>query len=245
MESSADSPRRSSSDSSSSSEFEFWMVGKEPSIPQPHLLTADELFVNGILLPLHHLPPSHPNPNSSTTQLPSEPEPETPPPPPDSSTSPLPTSSSKRWIDIFKAGERKLAQKVRNKERRDSAGNAAELLIHIWPFSRSRSTRNAGTTGNTAKVMVARCKASSTPCSRSNSHGKSSNCRPPPPPPGGGGLPNRDGSGSMVASTLAGPARSGSLGGTASLLNLRRGPREEMEAMRRKEVAVVELECWI
>ncbi|XP_008790791.1 uncharacterized protein LOC103707877 [Phoenix dactylifera] len=170
----AENPRRSSSDSSSSSssEFEFWMVGKEPSIPQPRLLTADELFVDGVLLPLHLLSFSHPNPNS-TTQLPSEPEPQTSPPPPDSSTS---TSSSKRWKDILKAEERKLAERMRNKGRRDSsAGNAAELNINIWPFSRSRSAGNAGNgTGNRTKVMGARRKACSAPCSRSNSHGESS-----------------------------------------------------------------------
>ncbi|XP_010927739.2 uncharacterized protein [Elaeis guineensis] len=165
-------PQPPSMDSSSSSEFEFWMVGKEPSIPQPHLLTADELFVDGVLLPLHLLPPSQRNPNS-TTQLPSEPNTDTPPPPPDSSISPPPTTSSKRWMDILKAGERKLAERVRKKERRNSAAHAAELVINIWPFSRSCSAGNAGT-GNTAKVMVARRKASSTPCSRSNSRGESS-----------------------------------------------------------------------
>ncbi|XP_008813481.1 uncharacterized protein LOC103724103 [Phoenix dactylifera] len=178
MDPSAENPRRSSSDSSSSSEFEFWMVGKEPSFPQPHLLTADELFVDGVLLPLHLLPLSHSNPNS-TTELPSatEAEPETPPPPPESSTTSNipPASSSKRWKDIFMAGERKLVERVRRKERIEGAGNAAELNINIWPFSRSRSAGNAGTgTWNRAKVMVARRKASSAPCSRSNSRGESS-----------------------------------------------------------------------
>lgn len=64
---------------------------------------------------------------------------------------------------------------MRKKERRGSAGNATELNINIWPFSRSRSTGNTGTgTWNRAKVMVARRKASSAPCSRSNSRGESS-----------------------------------------------------------------------
>ncbi|XP_010926842.2 uncharacterized protein [Elaeis guineensis] len=181
MEPSAENPRRSSSDSSSSSEFEFWMVGKEPSFPQPHLLTADELFVDGVLLPLHLLPLSHSNPNT-TTEIPSSTEPapehetEMPPLPPEFSTPSIPpTSSSKRWKDIFKAGERKLVERVRRKERIEAAGNAAELNINIWPFSRSRSAGNAGAgTWNRAKVMVARRKASSAPCSRSNSRGESS-----------------------------------------------------------------------
>ncbi|EHA8587808.1 translation initiation factor IF-2-like [Cocos nucifera] len=179
MEPSAENPRRSSSDSSSSSEFEFWMVGKEPSFPQPRILTADELFVDGVLLPLHLLSLSHSNPNSTTEILSStepEPETETPPPPPEFSTPSIPpTSSSKRWKDIFKAGERKLVERVRRKERIEAAGNAAELNINIWPFSRSRSAGNAGAgTWNRAKVMVARRKASSAPCSRSNSRGESS-----------------------------------------------------------------------
>nr|GMD11362.1 probable transcription repressor OFP9 [Ipomoea batatas] len=40
---------------STSPEFEFWMV-RNPSFPQPNLLSADELFSDGVLLPLDLLP---------------------------------------------------------------------------------------------------------------------------------------------------------------------------------------------
>ncbi|XP_077216321.1 uncharacterized protein LOC143850920 [Tasmannia lanceolata] len=66
--------RRRSSDSSSP-EFEFWMV-RNPSFPQPQLLSADELFVDGVLLPLHLLPK---NSDPDKTQPESEPEPDSDP----------------------------------------------------------------------------------------------------------------------------------------------------------------------
>ncbi|GJN16901.1 hypothetical protein PR202_gb03927 [Eleusine coracana subsp. coracana] len=47
---------RSSPSPTASPEFEFWMVGKNPSsFPSPALLTADELFSGGVVLPLHTL----------------------------------------------------------------------------------------------------------------------------------------------------------------------------------------------
>ncbi|GJM92037.1 hypothetical protein PR202_ga08464 [Eleusine coracana subsp. coracana] len=47
---------RSSPSPTASPEFEFWMVGKNPSSFQsPALLTADELFSGGVVLPLHTL----------------------------------------------------------------------------------------------------------------------------------------------------------------------------------------------
>uniref|UniRef100_J3L799 Uncharacterized protein n=1 Tax=Oryza brachyantha TaxID=4533 RepID=J3L799_ORYBR len=47
---------RSSPSPAASPEFEFWMVGKNPApFQSPELLTADELFSDGIVLPLRTL----------------------------------------------------------------------------------------------------------------------------------------------------------------------------------------------
>ncbi|GAB2298922.1 hypothetical protein Dimus_032998 [Dionaea muscipula] len=109
-----------SASSSSSPEFEFWMV-RNPSLPPPLLLSADQLFSGGFLLPLHILNPplpttTHPSPPS----LPSaQPNPEIPGPPDPEPQSALPPilltaesasasvmvsapTVSKRWKDIFK-----------------------------------------------------------------------------------------------------------------------------------------------
>lgn len=186
MDLSLETPKRRSSDSSSSPEFEFCMVGN-PSDPHPELLTADELFVDGVLLPLHLLSVVHSQPDPGP-----EPDPELEPaePPPDPSPPPLPpplepspasissapSSGSKRWRDIFKVGERKGNEKERpRRERRDSGGSAAEININIWPFSRSRSAGNGGAASGRPRVSsLAGRKASSAPCSRSNSRGESS-----------------------------------------------------------------------
>ncbi|KAG6528430.1 cyclin-dependent kinase 13-like [Zingiber officinale] len=175
-------PRRSSSASSSALEFQFWAAGESP----PQLLTADELFADGILLPLHTLslrPIPHPDPDVPPVSR-SEPEPEPasdpPPPPPDAditaSISCSPTSGSKRWKDIFRIGEKKPGdEKDRRKERRaGAAAAAAELNIHIWPFSRSRSAGSAAAGGVRPRTSISGRRVSSAPCSRSNSRGESS-----------------------------------------------------------------------
>ncbi|GMH26872.1 hypothetical protein Nepgr_028715 [Nepenthes gracilis] len=56
--------RRSSA--SNSPEFEFWMA-RNPSIPPPRLLSADELFSGGVLLPLHLL--NHHNNSNSEADI--------------------------------------------------------------------------------------------------------------------------------------------------------------------------------
>ncbi|KAG8081704.1 hypothetical protein GUJ93_ZPchr0019g2693 [Zizania palustris] len=145
---------RSSPSPAASPEFEFWMVGKNPSsFPSPVLLTADELFSDGIVLPLRTLQ-QVPQPDGdgeggaedavdSSALAPEEGEGEVaqrlaesvPAPTPD-----LPAVTFK-WKDIFKAtggGEAKDRKKM---ERRVSSvsGNAELININIWPFSRSRS----------------------------------------------------------------------------------------------------------
>ncbi|KAK8683966.1 hypothetical protein V6N13_040005 [Hibiscus sabdariffa] len=140
------SRRRSRRSHSSSLEFEFWMV-RNPYFPQHDLISADELFFNGILRPLHLLPNKRPEENPPA----SEPEPE--PTPLITSEPPTPAlSSSKRWKDIFKK-EKSNNQQEKDKEKKkkekksqnQSRGCPAELHINIWPFSRSRSADTSGT----------------------------------------------------------------------------------------------------
>ncbi|KAH6775939.1 hypothetical protein C2S52_013500 [Perilla frutescens var. hirtella] len=182
------SPCRRSSHTNSP-EFEFSMVGN-PSFPQPNLLSADQLFSGGFLLPLHLL------------QLSTQP----PPPPPQDTEATEPsstiesatnstTNNSRRWRHIFK--KKLVSSSIRTRSSADDhptkekdvrekkgagalafgAGNvvsAAELNINIWPFSRSRS---AGNGGMRPRPAPATRKVSSAPCSRSNSTGDQSKSR--------------------------------------------------------------------
>lgn len=185
-----------------SPEFEFWMV-RNPSFPQPNLLSADELFVDGVLLPLHLLPqqpssgPSNPEPDL---------EPETglgtdtaPAPGPALSTNPSPPlTGSKRWKDIFKRGEKKPSNKKvegENKEKEKktkkkggggTGTSVAELNINLWPFSRSRSAGNNNSRPRLPAGAPATRKVSSAPCSRSNSAGESKSRKWPSSPSRGG-----------------------------------------------------------
>ncbi|KAL4295187.1 hypothetical protein GQ457_12G017430 [Hibiscus cannabinus] len=149
---------------------------RNPYFPQHDLISADELFFNGILRPLHLLPNKRPEEKPPA----SEPEPE--PTPLITSEPPAPAlSSSKRWKDIFKkekSNNRAKNQQDKDKEKKkkkekksqnQSRGCPAELHINIWPFSRSRSADTSGTRPRTAGGR----KVSSAPCSRSNSSGES------------------------------------------------------------------------
>ncbi|KAF5742139.1 hypothetical protein HS088_TW09G00181 [Tripterygium wilfordii] len=126
---------RSSTDSDSP-EFEFWMV-RNPSFPQPNLLSADELFVDGVLLPLHLLDsrPETPHPEPESEQNPEiihqekqnldPPDPEVVNPVPEQEPGPHITSEStsvlsmsKRWKDIFKKGE-KSGNAIKKEEEKD------------------------------------------------------------------------------------------------------------------------------
>lgn len=76
-------------------------------------------------------------------------------------------------------------QREKKKKKRDGNGggvSGAELNIHIWPFSRSRSAGNGLTRPRTAVTR----KVSSAPCSRSNSAGESKTSRNIPSPSRGG-----------------------------------------------------------
>ncbi|KAJ6737874.1 SERINE/ARGININE REPETITIVE MATRIX-LIKE PROTEIN [Salix koriyanagi] len=188
--------RRRTVTCSNSPEFEFWMV-RNPSFPQPNLVSADELFVDGVLLPLHllHQPSSsssHPDPDSPEPEP--EPEPEPPNAQPDSgpeispaSITAEPNSSSKRWKDIiFKKGDKKTSSAAKKQEEKDKdkdkkrekrsqmGASSAELnIINIWPFSRSRSAGNSVTRPKLFPGAPGTRKVSSAPCSRSNSAGES------------------------------------------------------------------------
>ncbi|KAL4320879.1 probable membrane-associated kinase regulator 1 [Arachis ipaensis] len=191
------------SDSTSSPEFEFWML-RNPSFPQPNLHSADELFVDGVLLPLHLLPStsaSKPDPPPDPEQLTTSGDPSdasssaaiiT-----ESSTSTTTTlSTSKRWKDIFKKKntenndtEEKEKDKGKKKKKKEikktgsGAGSAAELNINIWPFSRSRSAGNAVTRPKLfAGAPSSTRKVNSAPCSRSNSTGDSKSRKWPSSP---------------------------------------------------------------
>lgn len=193
------SVRRRNNDPNSP-EFEFWMV-RNPSFPQPYLPSADELIVDGVLLPLdlvpHHIseaPDSESDPKPNAVEPGPDPEVSQPGPGPESAAV---SSASKRWKDIFKMGEKKTSvpevkekrkEKEKKKDRKSSSSisgssNGAELNINIWPFSRSWS---AGTGRNSSKSMTR--KVSSAPCSRSNSAGESKSRKWPNSPSRGGGI---------------------------------------------------------
>lgn len=165
-----------------SPEFEFWMV-RNPPFPPPKLSTADELFVDGVILPLHLLRLT-PDPRVSHQQTAiqinyksdGDPNPVSPP--------------SRKWKDMIRGmkvqkkkgdgdgdgdGDVKLRRRNQNRKK-NSGGTAPELNINIWPFSfsRSRSAGNGATFRFPYKKLSVGRKVSSAPCSRSNSRGESS-----------------------------------------------------------------------
>ncbi|KAJ9136397.1 hypothetical protein P3X46_033481 [Hevea brasiliensis] len=195
------SGRRSSD--SNSPEFEFWMV-RNPSFPEPDLLSADELFVDGVLLPLHLL---HLHNHHSPDPPDSKPDPKLPNSHPDAEPRASPktitadsSTASKRWRDIFKKGDKKTStrknqedkdkekDKEKKREKKSQGGaSSAELNINIWPFSRSRSAGNSGGRPRMFPGAAGSRKVSSAPCSRSNSGGESKS-RKWPSSPGRGGV---------------------------------------------------------
>lgn len=193
--------RRISSDSIHSPEFEFWMV-RNPSFPQPNQLSADELFSDGILLPLdllqndpNAISPEPSGSGRSETDSGGEPSAAIV----NSSAGGASFTSSKRWKDIFKKTDKKDSneescrekKKDKKKEKKLVGGSngvtGAELNINIWPFSRSRSAGNGGSRPRvTGGSGLATRKVSSAPCSRSNSAGESKSRKWPSSPSRGG-----------------------------------------------------------
>ncbi|KAJ8494002.1 hypothetical protein OPV22_015723 [Ensete ventricosum] len=172
--------RRRNSSASPAPEFEF-CIDANPSSHQPQLLTADELFSDGLLLPLGLLSLPLPG-HTRTAARQSEPARQPTPPPPAqksiaASASCSSTSGSKRWKDMFKAAERKGVEE--RKRPNDRRSGVAEFNIGIWPFSRSRSAGNATSSGGRPQAAAYGRKASSAPCSRSSSRGESSKAPSP------------------------------------------------------------------
>ncbi|XP_028555891.1 uncharacterized protein LOC110092455 [Dendrobium catenatum] len=126
----------------------------------------------GNVLRLHHLSIQRPHPADLPPPLPVYPHANSIP---GAIVSSSPTSSSRRWKDLFKAvREQKPELNEKKKERRSRSNGSSDLNINlnIWPFSRSRSTGNTG-----ARPRSASRKISSAPCSRSNSRGESPGSR--------------------------------------------------------------------
>ncbi|XP_021912300.1 uncharacterized protein LOC110826028 [Carica papaya] len=189
---------RTASPDPNSPEFEFWRV-RNPSLPPPNLLSADELFFHGVLLPLHLLPHRPPEPPDPDPQNPDLSNSVGPGPEPESGLSPNLSSeplaslltASKRWKDIFKKSDKKTQrnpdekEKEKKKEKKSQTGvssASAELNINIWPFSRSRSAGNGGTRPRMTFGAPGTRKVSSAPCSRSNSAGESKSRKWPSSP---------------------------------------------------------------
>lgn len=191
------SGRRRNGRDTNSPEFEFWMV-RNPSFPQPNLLSADELFVDGVLLPLHLLPNKSSDPNAHPDPGPLDKEPGEEEEEAEAGlelrhvTAELTNglTSSKRWKDIFKRSDKKNVintKNVEDKEKRrekkcQGGASSAELNINIWPFSRSRSAGNSVARPRMVSGAPATRKVSSAPCSRSNSAGESKSRKWPSSP---------------------------------------------------------------
>lgn len=171
-----------------SPEFEFWRV-KDRSSTQPNvnLISADELFYDGILLPLHFLnlkPDPDPLPSASDPSVSLVPV-------ADTVTGPDLTrgTASKHWSGLFGKSEKKPPAKNRKREKKTGSGSglgSAELNINIWPFSRSRSAGNTLTRPRMLFGAPTTRKISSAPCSRSNSAGESKSRKWPNSPRRGG-----------------------------------------------------------
>ncbi|CAN8237976.1 unnamed protein product [Cochlearia groenlandica] len=180
-----------------SPEFEFWRVTDRSSTKpnNVNLVSADELFHDGILLPLHLLnlkPDPDPYPTGSDPPVALISEPESKPGP----ELVRETTSSKRWSGLFRKSVTKSPAKAELKrEKRLGSGlgsgpglssTAAELRINIWPFSRSRSAGNKLTRPRISFGAPKTRKISSAPCSRSNSSGESKSRKWPSSPVRGG-----------------------------------------------------------
>lgn len=169
--------RRKCNNECSSPEFEFWML-RNPSFPQPNIIPADQLFLNGVILPLHllstqnkHDPVQEPNSSPAITD----------------GLTITTTTTSKRWKNIFMKKNNNTEEKVKKKEKRvgnsgGGGGGSAELNINIWPFSRSRSSGNSVSRPKSSTGAPVTRKVNSAPCSRSNSAGDSKSRKLPSSP---------------------------------------------------------------
>ncbi|KAL0321104.1 UNVERIFIED_CONTAM: hypothetical protein Sradi_5371900 [Sesamum radiatum] len=167
--------RRSSSADSSSPEFEFWMV-RNPSFPQPNLLSADELFSDGVLLPLHHL-------LHVSNELPPLPQ-ESQAPASDQVTEPEPLSvelgnqsgtctalsTSKRWRYIFKKSDKKVLESSVGVSADDHA-TCKEKDVRVKDKKRDQKKNGGGAAATSNLVSATELNINIWPFSRSRSAG--------------------------------------------------------------------------
>ncbi|KAK4386725.1 hypothetical protein Sango_2543100 [Sesamum angolense] len=169
------SGRRRSSADSSSPEFEFWMVRNPASFPQPNLLSADELFSDGVLLPLHHLlhvSSELPPPQDSQAPVPdqvTELEPLSVELGDQSATSTA-LSTSKRWRYIFKKSDKKVLESSVSASADDHNTSKEKDIIRVKDKKRDQK-KNGGGGAASNLVSAAELNINIWPFSRSRSAG--------------------------------------------------------------------------
>ncbi|XP_012573355.2 uncharacterized protein [Cicer arietinum] len=153
-------------DTKRSPEFEFCMLHSS----KPNILPADQLFLHGLILPLHLLSTQNKPHHHSSPSI------------PDSTSITTTTTPSHRWKDIFikKKKTNNAEDKLKKKDKRlfrKGVSTSPELNINIWPFSRSSSAGNSVIRPKSVTRRV-----NSAPCSRSNSAGDSKSRKWPSSP---------------------------------------------------------------
>ncbi|KAL6567523.1 hypothetical protein OROGR_001191 [Orobanche gracilis] len=197
---------------SNSPEFEFCN-----SFPDPNILSADELFSGGVILPLHHIhhlrllndAPPVPDPEpSGSDHAPREPEISTIESAPLTSATSI-TLSSKRWRDIFVKADEKTSGRftdidaedrcikgrdiisslrdIKKREKKNGGGGVTAAELKINIWPFSRSRSAGNGASRPRSAAVTARKVISAPCSRSNSSGESKS-RKCPSSPGRGGV---------------------------------------------------------
>ncbi|GER44915.1 cytochrome b6 [Striga asiatica] len=159
---------------SNSPEFEFFS-----SFSPTDLLTADQLFSGGVLLPLHHLrlsdntPPPAPDPESSGSD-PSRPDPEPEVPSIGSArltaVAPSTQSLSRRWSDIFRRNEKKSPRTSMDMDVEDLI-NTKEKDTIVNGFKEKKRERSTGGRGSGVTAAELNININIWPFSRSRSAG--------------------------------------------------------------------------
>ncbi|KAL6562281.1 hypothetical protein OROGR_003288 [Orobanche gracilis] len=155
---------------SNSPEFEFCN-----SFPDPNILSADELFSGGVLLPLHHIhrlrllndAPPVPDPEpSGSDHAPREPEISTAESARLTSATSTTLSSSKRWRDIFRKTDKKISGRSTDTDAEDCCIKGKDIISSLKEIKK-RERKNGGGGG----VTTAELKINIWPFSRSRSAG--------------------------------------------------------------------------
>ncbi|CAH9079528.1 unnamed protein product [Cuscuta europaea] len=158
------SPANSLHGKSSSNSFEFCVLRKSD------LLSADQLFSHGVLLPLYCPASEHTQTRAQQLQLEPEPDHSKQQPALEFESAAVvgsSTTASKRWRNIFKRVGQNTGQKVVSRDKKGGGFFGAHtservLNINIWPFRRSNS---AGNGACAPAPGTASPKVSSAPCS--------------------------------------------------------------------------------